>query len=190
MRNNFVENYEKMSDDELIKLINGGRYELLQIIIKRYLHVINYYADRLCPASEREDIVQDASFALYSAVKNYNPEKSSFSTFASLCIKRCVIQNLKNISVQKKIPEQLLSPIDDVELTDGNSPEKIFFDKENLQALTDNIRLELSDKEYNVLRLFLAGDKYSDIADKLGITVKSVDNSLKRIRNKLNRLKQ
>ena len=190
MRNNFVENYEKMSDDELIKLINGGRYELLQIIIKRYLHVINYYADRLCPASEREDIVQDASFALYSAVKNYNPEKSTFSTFASLCIKRCVIDGLKNDSRKKIIPEQLLSPIDDVELTDINSPEKIFFDKENLQSLTDNIRLELSDKEYNVLRLFLAGDKYSDIADKLGITVKSVDNSLKRIRNKLNRLKQ
>ena len=45
--------------------------------------------------------------------------------------------------------------------------------------------LELSDMEYNVLELFLSGKGYSDIAKALGITEKSVDNALARIRKKI-----
>ena len=62
---------------------------------------------------------------------------------------------------------------------------KIFFDKEAYKALTHNIRLELSGLELAVLQLFLAGKKYIDIADELGISEKSVNNALMRIRKKL-----
>lgn len=181
----FVENYKKLSDEEIVALINGGDFELLKLIIARYLPRINYYVNLYCVESEREDAVQEATYALYSSVKNFDGEKSSFSTFAALCIKRSVIASLKQSKRRKNIPDELLSSIDEVEITDSNSPEKIFFDKENYKNLTDSIKLELSGLEYSVLQLFLEGNKYIDIAKKLSITEKSVNNALLRIRKKL-----
>ena len=181
----FVENYENLTDEEIVGLIDGGDFELLQVIITRYLPLIHYYAGLYCAENERDDAVQEATYALYSAVKNFDGKKASFSTFAALCIKRSVIASLKQSKRRKNIPDELLSPIGDVEITDSNSPEKIFFDKVSFKNLTDSIRLELSGLEYSVLQLFLEGNKYIDIAKRLSITEKSVNNALLRIRKKL-----
>ena len=185
MRINFVENYEKMSDDELIALINQGDYELLKILIERYYPVVLYFAKKYCPESLRDDAVQEANLALFSAVKGYDSEKASFSTFAALCIKRSVLNTADGRLRKKEIPEELVSSIEDVELIDRNSPEKIFFEREDYKTLADNIKLELSVMEYKVLQLYLSGERYADIADILDISEKSVSNALLRIRKKL-----
>ena len=185
MRSIFVENYKNASDEEIVAQICGGDYELLPVIFSRYDKRIRYYADKYCRESDREDAAQEASLALYSAVKNYDKDKSSFSSFASLCIKRSVIDCAKRAGRKKNIPEELLEPIEDVSIPDCNSPEKIFFDKEAYKALTHSIKLELSGMELAVLQLFLSGKKYVDIVDVLGVSEKSVNNALMRIRRKL-----
>jgi RNA polymerase sporulation-specific sigma factor len=187
MGNTFVEINEKLSDNELIEKINNGEYELLHIIIKRYNSVILHYVDKYCSDSIKEDAIQEASFALYSAVKVFSPDKSSFNTFATLCIKRALFSYLRSFGNQKNIPSELLSSIEDVDIADSNSPEKIFFDKEDLNALKNNIKLELSPLEFKVLQLYLADDSYQDIAKKLDLSEKSVNNALFRIRKKLKR---
>ena len=178
MRKKIVEINEKISDNEIIHQINKGNLELLQVIIDRYNSTINYYVYKYCPESHREDAVQEATFALYSAVQNYDPQKSSFSTFATLCIKRSVIGVLKSLTQGKVVPEELITSIEETDLAD---------DKEDFKALTDNIKLELSPMEYKVLELYLAGYRYAVIADKLGLNEKSVNNALCRIRKKLKR---
>lgn len=185
MRNIFVENYKNMSDEEIVAQIRGGNYELIPVIFGRYEKQIGYYVGKYCRESEREDASQEASLALYSAIKDYDREKSAFSSFAALCIKRSVIDLVKRANRKKNIPEELLEPIEDVSIPDCNSPEKIFFDKEAYRALTHNIRLELSGLELAVLQLFLSGKRYIEIADELGISEKSVNNALMRIRRKL-----
>lgn len=185
MSNNFVENYKKMSDEDIVSLINGGELELLQIIIERYLPKILYCVNKYSGTLEREDAIQEATYALYSAVKNYKSGKSSFSTFAMLCIKRSLFLSFKKTNRQKDVPDDLVTSLDAVEIADCNSPEKIFFDRESLKSLTDSIKLELSGLEYSVLALFLEGKRYSQIADELGISEKSVNNALIRIRKKL-----
>lgn len=187
MGNTFVEINEKLSDAELIEKINNGEYELLHIIMKRYQTTITNYVNKYCPDSIKEDAIQEASFALYSAVKSFSSEKSSFNTFASLCIKRSLFSYIRGLGNQKNIPNELLSSIDDIDIADSNSPEKIFFDKEDLNALKNNIKLELSPLEFKVLQLYLAGDSYLDIAKKLDLSEKSVNNALFRIRKKLKR---
>ncbi len=182
----FVKSYEKLSEKEIISQIKNGDYELLQVIIDRYYPTICSCARKYCPASYTDDAVAEATVALYSAVKDFDEEKSSFSTFANLCIRRAVIGVLKNSKRKRSIPEELLSSIDEhKEIIDSNSPEKIFFDREEYKNLTDTIRLELSALEYKVLECYLAGDKYCDIAKKLDLTEKSVNNALTRIRKKL-----
>ncbi len=185
MIDNFVEINENLPDNIIISRINSGDLELLKVIFERYNSVINYHISKYCPIVLRDDAFSEATFALFSAVKNYTEDKSSFKTFASLCIKRAVISVVKNNSREKDIPSELLESIEDYEIIDGNSPEKIFFEQEALKNLTDTIRLELSELEYKVLQVFLSGESYSLIAKRLNITEKAVDNALLRIRKKL-----
>lgn len=187
MRKKIVEINENLSDNEIIEQINKGNLELLQVIIDRYKKTINYYVGKYCPDIYREDAMQEAIFALYSAIQNFDSAKASFATFAALCIKRSMINLLKHQQT-KNIPDELITPIEFAELTDLNSPEKIFFEKEDYKALANNIRLELSPLEYEVLQLYLSGYRYSVIAQRLGITQKSVNNCLCRIRKKLRSL--
>ncbi len=182
---NFVENNKKMTDNEVILLINGGEYEYLQIIIDRYLPLIVKTARNYCPQNEVEDAVQEATFALYSAVKNYDPQKSVFSAFAAVCIKRSVIAHLRKNNLQRKIPEELLLSIEQADISTNENPESLFIEKESYESLTDSIKLELSNMEYSVLQLFLDGKTYGEIAKQLNITEKSVDNALSRIRKKI-----
>lgn len=49
MSNTFVENYEILSDEEIVSLINGGSIELLQVIIDRYLPKILFFVKRTVP---------------------------------------------------------------------------------------------------------------------------------------------
>ena len=64
-------------------------------------------------------------------------------------------------------------------------PNYLFFEREAYKSLAATIKLELSPLEYSVLELFLAGEKYSAIAEKLAVSEKSVDNALGRIRKKI-----
>lgn len=185
MSKSFVENNNKMTDEEVLIAINSGSYELVSVIIERYIPLIVSIAKKYLPETQVEDAVQEATFALYSSIKSYDNEKSAFSTFATTCIKRSVIAQIRKTNSLKNIPQELITSIENVELTDSNSPESILIEKENYKTLTENIKLELSAMEYNVLQLFLEGKSYNQIADKLCITEKSVDNALARIRKKI-----
>lgn len=185
MGKKFVEIDENLSDDAIVSLINDGDFEPVGLLINRYYPTILMFVKQLCPQELYEDAIQEATLALYSAIRSYDSQKSSFSTFAGVCIKRAVISFMKVQNRKKTIPSELVSSIDEVEIPDSNSPEKIFFDRNDYEALTDNIKLELSKLEYNVLQLYISGYRYSVIADKLGLSEKSVSNALLRIRKKL-----
>lgn len=187
MNNTFVENNKNLSDDVLIERINSGEYELLRVLISRYTPVVQYYAAGYAlHDSDVEDLMQDGLIALYSAVKGYVPGKASFATFVSLCIKRAMIGENRAAGRKKRVPAELCSSLDETpELAGVKSAENEFIEKESLKDLTDSIRLELSEFEYKVLSAFLSGQTYSAIAEECEVTVKSVDNALKRIRAKL-----
>ena len=86
---------------------------------------------------------------------------------------------------KKAIPDELLFSIDEADIPIAATPESILIEKEDYKTLTDNIRLELSKLEYNVLQSFLEGKSYTEIAAGLNITEKAVDNALARIRKKI-----
>ncbi len=178
---------ENISDNQLIDLINNGEYQYLQLLINRYMPYIISMASRYNAGGlDTEDFIQEGILAIFSAVKAYNSQKASFKTFVSLCINRSMHSAVLRVSGNAKhIPEGLISPIDDVELTDNKSPESILIEKENYTDLEHNIKRELSDFEYQVLCEFLSGKSYADMAVSLGVTSKSVDNALRRIRTKI-----
>lgn len=178
---------ENLSDNQLVELINGGDYKYLQLLINRYMPYIISVASRYNASGlDTEDFIQEGVLAMFSAVKTYDASKASFKTFVCLCINRAMSAALSRaVGNAKHIPENLISPIDEIELADTSDPESILIEKESYSDLEHTIKKDLSILEYEVLGEFLSGKSYADIADTLGITIKSVDNALRRIRAKI-----
>lgn len=176
-----------LSDNELVVFINHGEYKYLQLLINRYMPYIIAVASRYKTSGfDTEDFIQEGIMAIFSAVKAFDGDKASFKTFVTLCINRAMSSALSRVAgAGKHIPDGLISPIDDIDLADMSSPENILIEKENYSDLEHNIRKELSRFEYQVLCEFLTGKSYADIAESLNVTVKSVDNALRRVRSKI-----
>ena len=184
----FVEESKNLSDNEIISRINEGKYEFLQVLIDRYMPLILSKAKFLGGSGvEIDDLIAEGIMGVFSAVKSFDAGKSKFSTFVSLCVERAMLGEIRTASSKKQIPGNMITSIYDVELESGENPEDIYINKESFRSLKENIVSGLSDMENKVLSLFLEGNTYSEIAEKLGVSVKSVDNSLLRIRNKIKR---
>ncbi len=178
---------ENFTDNQLVEFINGGEYKYLQLLINRYMpYVINSASRFNASGLDTEDFIQEGLMAIFSAVKAYNPEKASFKTFVNLCIDRAMSSALtRAVGNAKHIPQELITPIDDIELADDSDPESIVIERESYNDLAHTIKQDLSQFEYQVLSEFLSGKSYAEIADALDVSVKSIDNALRRIRTKI-----
>ncbi len=187
MRKTDFETPSQITDNQLVERINDGDYKCLQMLINRYMpYVISAASRYKVSGYDTEDFIQEGLFAIFSAVKSYKSEKSSFKTFVMLCINRAMSSAVTKLSgAQKHIPEGLISPIDEVELPDMSNPESIIIEKEDYSDFALAVKNALSQFEYSVLCEFLQGKTYLEISNALGVSTKSVDNALKRIRAKI-----
>ena len=65
------------------------------------------------------------------------------------------------------------------------TPEEQVLARENKMELQQSFKRCLSPMERNVLRLYLDGLSYQEIAEQTGKPIKAVDNAIQRIRRKL-----
>lgn len=180
------------SDTRLVELYNSGSPEAFTVLTNRYFKLIRSITSKYkISGLEFEDLTQEGLLGLLSAVKTYNAQKgATFKTYAGLCINRRIITLLERSGNNKsKALNDYISlydkDIDDIMPEEGVNPEENFIGKESLQSLKKTISECLSEKEKQVLDLYLAGESYANIADKLKMPQKSVDNALQRIRRKL-----
>ena len=73
-------------------------------------------------------------------------------------------------------------------MDDGQNPEQLVIDRENLENLEKKIEDELSSFEKEVLDLYITGMTYVQIAHVLEKDEKSTDNALQRIKSKIKRI--
>ncbi len=132
------------------------------------------------------DLVQEGQIGLYNAINSYNPEKDViFTTYAGTCIKNKILDYIrKESSFQKNIVYQ---NDDDREYPKDPSktPEEELIEKE--EKLVENNKIEnimsvLNDTEKEIFRLYIESNTYNEIAKKLNITSKKVDNTIRKIR--------
>ncbi|MBO4423843.1 MAG: sigma-70 family RNA polymerase sigma factor [Clostridia bacterium] len=150
---------------------------------------------RFCPTAciNEDDLGQEAAIALYFAALSYKPDKGvSFGLYAKICTKNRLTSYVQK-SIAKSLSQMISDCIDDCfedepAADDDQQPLNLIISKENCDALKKRIRAELTDCEYSVFMLSADGDAPSEISKKLGVNVKSVYNTLQRVRQKLRRL--
>ncbi|MBR3300118.1 MAG: sigma-70 family RNA polymerase sigma factor, partial [Clostridia bacterium] len=92
----FVEENKILSDDEIISRFRANDFDCIQLLIDRYMPLVLSTAKSFDVSSiEAEELIAEGVFAIFSAVKKYDPEKSKFSTFVSLCIKSAMTDQLR-----------------------------------------------------------------------------------------------
>lgn len=191
----------EVTDEQLALLARMGDKKAMDLLLNKYKPFVNGKVKRyFVQGATREDVLQEGMIGLFNAVMNYRPEKNdSFAAFASMCIRRRMINVLENANRQKNIPLNTSISLNDPVDCDGRTlgdtlenkddgPEEIFLKKERSKNTEKRLKGALSKFEFEVLDGFLKGKNYKEIAEILGSDKKSVDNALQRIRRKISRM--
>lgn len=179
------------SEEELVRLIKfDSNNEALNILLSIYKpFIINKIHSFNFNEFDFDDVYQECVIGLYSIIFDYIPEKSSFRTFASVCINRILISLLRSKYNKSRIPEEAMVGFDEstVQL-DYDTPELILERYDNYEVLLNKVRTQLSSREFNVLIQLTEGLSYAEISNTLNISLKAVDNAVQRIRKKFSNL--
>ena len=188
-----------LTDSELVLLAQQNNTPAMEIILSRYKPWVCSLSSKFyMQGYDKEDIIQEGMIGLFKAIIDYKKGKSSFKSFAGLCITRKIISALKSSKRQKHIPlnssisldsEDIINPDGFIADTTSDekklNPESIIIGKENLEYYESVIKETLSTLEQNVLKYHMQGLSYKDIAQLLSKDIKAVDNAVQRIKKKL-----
>ncbi len=147
-------------------------------LIRRYTPLIKSAAAKFSREGfPAEDLESEAYLAAVKAVANYDPQKcGSFSAYISVCVNNRLISVIRS-------PQKNVSSLDELteNISTASTPETIFMARETRSEIAEL----LSPMEYRVFLLYSEGMSYASAAKKLGVSPKSVDNAVQRIRRKL-----
>lgn len=188
-----IKDFARYTDDELIEKLRQGEPEVMDYLIDKYKSMVRQKARVLyLVGGEQDDLIQEGMIGLFKAVRDYHAGKdASFHTFAQLCVDRQMYHAIQSSNRQKHQPLNSYVSMSSEEWENEvrtmlqQSPENIVIAQENAAHLESKIRNQLSKFENQVLDMYLDGDNYLTIADKMGKTPKSIDNALQRIRMKV-----
>ena len=175
--------YKDLSDEELVLSAKNDKKAVSELIV-RYLRTVQFLAGRYS-SDIYEDLVQEGFVGLLKAVNTYrHDENVKFSTYANVCVKNKIISSLKKNSLINGV-EFTDEMADELFAAGEGDPESIFIENEQMDEVYNKITSALSEQEWKVFQLFLTGMAYNQMALNLGVTVKSVDNAMQRVRRKL-----
>lgn len=198
--------YSVMTDEKLIELSRDGKDEVIDYLLDKYKGLVRRKARTMfLVGGDTDDLIQEGMIGLYKAVRDYDVRKeASFLTFANLCIDRQIYSAI-NASNRKKhsplnsyISFPLLNFLNDnvtnklymdKQNVNHRNPEDLYIDRENVLHIEHMLEKELSAFEYEVLKMYIDGADYIEIAERMDKKPKSIDNAIQRIKKKVRFIK-
>ena len=179
------------SDEALIAQAQCGDTDALTEIVCRYLPLIRQKASGYSTSpADRDDLIQEGLIGLLNAVKTYRDAKgAAFRTYCSVCVQNKMLTEMEKRSSSKQQAMQNYLPLEELDRSAVNSDEddpfRIIAAQEGHDLLMEKAKTLLSGLEQETLALYLSGYSYEEIAERLGLSYKAVDNALQRVRRKL-----
>ncbi len=199
-----IRSADARADDALVLAARSGSDTALSELLTKYRPFSRMKArSYFLAGADREDIVQEGMIGLYKAVRDFDPHReSSFRAFAELCVTRQIITAVKAATRHKHGPlnnyvsfsrpvagdedgERELGDVLPAAPAATSDPADLVISAERIRALQAHFDAVLSDLETEVLRLYVEGKSYQEIAERLDRHVKSIDNALQRTKRKL-----
>ena len=194
----------ELEDLELVQRVRAGDERCLETLLARYRNFARSKArSYFLAGSDKEDVVQEGMIGLFKAIRDFDLEQETpFRAFAELCISRQILTAIKTANRQKHQPLNSSISLDAPAYGDDQSdrsvgdhlvastmsdPVELVISAQEIEAIRDSMTESLTELEGDVLRLYMDGKSYEEIAGALGNHVKSIDNALQRIKRKLQR---
>ena len=198
-----MKNYNYLTDEELFDFIRANDREAMDFLISKYRVMVKSKARTyFIIGGDTEDLIQEGMIGLYNAIRDYDKDKSKFSTFAEICVSRQILTAVKAASRKKHMPlntyislnnpvnydsdDEGASFLDIIKNSSTINQESLIIGEESKNSLIAHIYTSLSKMEKEVLFLYLSGKSYSEIAEITHKNEKSVDNALQRVKKKIN----
>ena len=192
----------ELEDLQLVMRARNGDGKALDELIRRYHGFVRLKASSYFLAGgDAEDLIQEGLIGLYKAVRDFSPELSSFRSFAELCVTRQIITAIKTATRFKHAPLNTYVSFShtpagqeseaDCTLGDAlpgpsvDDPSVCVISTEELQSLVFTLGTGLSKLEADALKLYLEGESYETMAERLGCDTKTIDNALQRVKRKV-----
>ncbi len=188
-------------DTSLVLLAQTGDTSAMDELLNRYKGLVRARAgDFFMAGADHEDVIQEGMIGLFKAIRTYQPAfKVPFASFAAYCIIAQVTDAVRRASRLKHGPLNESVSLQTLLAPDGDSgrslldvfidvsradPEQAVLAKEAFESLMAFMNQDLSLLERQVVLLFMEGRRYQEIAGQLKVSAKSVENALRRARQK------
>ena len=197
---NYIE-FKDKPDEEVVLEAQKGNNRAQEYLIAKYENFVKSKAKSyFLIGADKEDIYQEGMIGFYKAIRDFKPDKfTSFKAFAEICVTRQIITAIKTATRQKHIPlntyvslnkpiyedesdRTLIDVLSSIAISD---PEELIISQEQLKFIEEEIAKVLSELELEVLTSYLDGKSYQEIASDFDRHEKSIDNSLQRVKRKL-----
>lgn len=184
--------YGFLSDAILAKLAKNGDENAFDELVVRYLGTISFIARRFSAEGyEQKDFVQEGLLGLLFSCQTFDENAAaSFKSYMSIVVEHRFISIIRKSNAMRNIPQSSLVMMDDVSESiedTAQNPEELLLCREHLKATLKRLKSILSKNEYDVIMLYGSGLSYKEVARRLSVTEKAVDNALQRARKKINR---
>ena len=171
-----------MTDMKIVSAIREGDERVFDSVITKYSKLLWYIAGKVLPSAAVEDIeecVADVFIYLWQNPDKYDPQRGSLKSWLSIIAKSRALNKLKEISKHYSVS------LDESVLIESVDVEGLILDNIDKELLIAAVKcLQDIDREV-FIRKYCQEEKVTDIAEALGITVKSVENRLYRTRIRL-----
>ena len=193
-----------MSENDIINLAQKRENAAMEYLLEKYKPLVRQKTRKLFLIDgDKDDLIQEGMIGLFKAVRDYQAGKdAAFRTFADLCISRQLYSAIKKSNRLKNQPLNSYISIYSDEFNDADelagdrtvissgsdniaNPEAIVIDRESAVDMQNQMFDKLSKMEREVLKRYLDGMTYQEIAADMEKSPKSIDNALQRIKGKI-----
>ncbi len=191
-----MESFENLPDEQIVSLAEKN-HDACDYLLRKYSYLVKKTARSFyIIGADSDDLIQEGMLGLYGAINTFSKEKSSFKTYAISCIRNSILDAIKSANRLKNQPLNTSVSYNKQDEVNGaflidlftsgiDSAETIAIANEQYANLVNVIYSTLTKKELAVLKLYLDGLTYQEIASALSLDYKSVDNTIQKIKKKL-----
>lgn len=165
-------------DDKIIELIKSQDDEGLRLLKQQYSGLMHYIVGNILENHrDTEECISDIYIKVWKSIESYSPEKGKLSTWLTIISRNTALNYLK----QKHRTHEVLKE----KIADTSSLEEIVLRRERAKKLK-GIVSTLSLEEQNIFyRKYYYLQKTTQVAAELGMTERSIEGKLYRLRKKL-----
>lgn len=188
----------ELNDYELLEYISSNE-EAYNLLFEKYKPLIISLAQKYYPSCknagyELNDLIQEGMIGLNNSIEYFDINKNiKFYTLARICIERQMLTLIATTKKKKNkiLNESLSYEFDDVDLLNQlgdykSDPLNLIVNNDEKEIIINKIYSKLSKEEKNVFDYKSKGFKNTEIAEILNKTDKQINNTITRIKNKIN----